>query len=145
MKKVRILSLLSVTALVTTFLVSVPVAADVIGLTSLWLKTLQDQKNPKGPLNGDMSIQLFQDKPLVDFLVAEGMLNPADSANYQKILVYFLFPVSTNVTNPATGQIVQGIVNYRCYLNDPYPGIVRRSAMGGSNPAGNILKKWNVS
>lgn len=120
------------------------VAADVIGLTSLWLKTPQDPKKPNGPFNGDISLQLFQDKPLVDFLVAERMLNPADSANYQKILVYFLFPVSTNVTNPATGQIVQGIVNYRCYFNDPCPGIAKRSAIGGANPAGNILKKWNI-
>lgn len=110
-------------------------SANIVGLNATWVQK-----------NGSQTVVLFQDQALVDFLSDQkvGVLSASTKQHYQKILLYFLFPVTTQIKNPKTGTSQRGTVYYRCYLNDPFPGVIKRNAVVTVNPAADIIKKWNV-
>lgn len=86
------------------------------------------------------SVQVFEDTTLIDFLSRTVRLTDATKDKYKKILLYFKVPITTTIKNPTTKKNEQVTVYYRCYLNDPYPGLVR----GIINPAQSIIDSWDV-
>lgn len=109
-------------------------SASVIGITSAWIKQ-----------NGATKVQVFQDEELIKFLNDDGRLDSTTKDLYKKILLYFKVPIVSSIKDPITGNNQSITVYYRCYLNDPYPGRIKRSVLFSTIPVASIINKWNVN
>lgn len=75
--------------------------------------------------NQGVRVQLQMDQALVSYLAQRNRVSAADVDRYGQLLKYFVLGI--------------GGVNYRFYLNDPYPGGIQ----GKVNPARAIIRKWD--
>lgn len=77
--------------------------------------------------NQNLGVQLNADPMLIDFLTRDNRLTSAAGIDqqYGQILLYFVLAINR--------------VNYRFYLNDPFPGRIQ----GKTFPARAIIGKWN--
>lgn len=128
--------------------------ASAIGITTQW-KTVGGQKVAQVFLDGkpitDQKIMLSQDERLINLfyegkqmqkfdskgkLISELTINrrldDSTKEKYKKILLYFtLFREKDQKT-------------YRCYLNDPFPGVIVKSLLSQRSPVESIISKWNI-
>ena len=74
-------------------------------------------------------VQLLADEDRINQLTSAGSLTTITKPYYQRLLLYFKLPNST----------------YKFYLNDPTPGKVVNTARGTTNPALNIINKWDFT
>lgn len=79
--------------------------------------------------NADTTVQLFEDGNRIKELEGYGILDSKTSSQYRRILLYFQ---------------LDGI-DGKIYLNDPAPGKIVRSAFKTTNPAQNIINKWDFN
>ncbi len=79
--------------------------------------------------NADTTVQLRTDDDRITQLTSKGVLTTKTASQYSKILLYFE---------------LDGISG-RLYLNDPAPGKVIKSSFKETNPALNIINKWDFT
>ncbi len=79
--------------------------------------------------NADTMVQLNADTERISQLTSKGVLTSKTAPQYSKILLYFE---------------LDGIPG-RLYINDPAPGKVIKSSFKETNPALNIINKWDFS
>ena len=82
--------------------------------------------------NGGIKVALQADPELIEYLAFNKRLKRKTKTKYARILLYFKL------------QSSRGAV-YRFYINDPWPGKIRRTSRGKVNPAGKILKRWDFN
>lgn len=92
------------------------VSASKLNITEAWVTS-----------NKNYKIQLQSDNKLIKYLLKNNRLTKVNDVNalYKQILLYFILPI--------------GGVNYRFYLNDPFPGGIQ----GNNCPAQQIISKWD--